>query len=169
MAMQEMTAQSWKRRGCSIVWSPDLLAPLITSGNAIPLRTALGWLRSGLPDEPPGGSRTVLVGGLQTVLEVMPHNDIAYTWLRSKILPLCRMWSNHWDGVGLVFGLDGPTKLFHLNEPDDLVYFGKGNDRDTKLCLTRAIWNGAATGIGVFKLIVEGSKEVGGFHVQRVS
>ena len=32
---------------------------------------------------------------------------------------------------------------------------GEGPDRDSKLCLTRAIWNGAATGNGVYKLIVE--------------
>ena len=169
MTMQEMTAQSWKRRGCSIVWSPELLGALITDTEATPLRTALEWQQHGLPESPPGGGKTVLVGGLQTVLEVMPDADAAYAWLRANILPLCRMWSNHWAGVGLVFGMDGPGKLFQLNESDDLVYFGRGTDRDTKLCLTRAIWNGAATGNGVFKLIVESTKDIGGFHVVRVS
>ena len=70
--MQEMTANSWKRRGCSIVWSPELLAALITDTEATPLRTALNWQRHGLPESPPGGGKTVLVGGLQTVLELMP-------------------------------------------------------------------------------------------------
>ncbi len=167
--MQEMTAQSWKRRGCSIVWSPELLAPLITNAEATPLRTVLEWQRQGLPESPPAGGKTVLVGGLQTVLEVMPDSDTAYAWLRGNILPLCRMWGNHWASVGLVFGMDGPGKLFQLNEADDLVYFGKGSDRDTKVCLTRAIWNGAATGNGVFKLVSEGTKEIGGFHVIRIS
>ncbi|MBI4291277.1 MAG: hypothetical protein HY661_07360 [Betaproteobacteria bacterium] len=167
--MQEMTAQSWKRRGCSIVWSPELLTPLITDADATPLRTVLEWEHHGLPESPPGGSRTVLVGGLQTVLEVMPDTDTAYAWLRENILSLCRRWCNHWGNVGLVFGMDGPGKLFQLNEADDLVYFGKGSDRDTKLCLTRAIWNGAATGTGVFKLITEGTKEIGGFHVKHLS
>lgn len=167
--MQEMTAQSWKRRGCSIVWSAELLAPLITETEAIPLRTALEWERHGLPDSPPVSGKTVLVGGLQTILEVMPDSNEAYAWLRRNILPLCRMWSNHWAGVGLVFGLDGPSKLYQFNESDDLVYFGRGADRDVKLCLTRAIWNGAATGNGAYKLIVEGTKDIGGFHVVRVS
>lgn len=167
--MQEMTAQSWKRRGCSIVWSPELLAPLITNAEAIPLRMVLDWQRNGLPESPPGGTNTVLVGGLQTILEVMPDTDTAYGWLREHILVLCRRWCNHWANVGLVFGMDGPGRLFQLNEADDLVYFGKGADRDTKLCLTRAIWNGAATGTGVFKLIVEGTKEIGGFHVKYLS
>jgi hypothetical protein len=167
--MQEMTAQSWKRRGCSIVWSPELLAILITDAEATPLRTALEWQRHGLPESPPGGGKTVVVGGLQTVLEVMPDSDTAYAWLRANILPLCRMWSNHWAGVGLVLGMDGPSKLFQLNESDDLVYFGRGTGRDDKICLTRAIWNGAATGNGVYKLIAESTKDIGGFHVVRVS
>jgi hypothetical protein len=167
--MQEMTAQGWKRRGCSLVWSPELLRDLITGIEATPLHVALEWLHTGLPEEPPGDARTVLVGGLQTVLEVMPDQDSAYSWLRANILPLCRLWSNHWAGIGLVFGMDGPGKLFNHNEADDLVYFGRVNDRDGRLCLTRAIWNGAATGNGAFKLIVEGSREVGGFHVLRVS
>ena len=41
--------------------------------------------------------------------------------------------------------------------------------RESKLCLTRAVWNGAATGTGVFKLIAEGTKETGGFHVKHIS
>jgi hypothetical protein len=167
--MEEMTAHGWKRRGCSIVWSQELLTPLIVDSQATSLRTALDWQRHGLPESPPGGGKTVLVGGLQTVLEVMPDATAAYTWLRGNVLPLCRMWSNHWAGVGLVFGMDGPGKLYQINEADDLVYFGKGTDRDTKICLTRAIWNGAATGSGTFKLLTEETKEIGGFHVLRVS
>ena len=169
MPMEEMTAQSWKRRGCSIVWSPQLLGPLITDAEATPLRTALEWARQGLPDSPPGGGRTVLVGGLQTVLEVVPDTNAAYAWLRANILPLCRMWSNHWASVGLVFGMDGPGRLFQLDDSDDLVYFGRGADRNAKVCITRAIWNGAATGNGVYKLIIESTKDTGGFHVVRVS
>jgi len=169
MPMEEMTAQSWKRRGCSIVWSPELLGPLITDAEATPLRTALEWGRHGLPELPPGVGRTVLVCGLQTILEIIPDSNAAYAWLRANILPLCRMWSNHWAGVGLVFGMDGPGRLFQLNDSDDLVYFGRGVDRSTKICITRAIWNGAATGNGVYILIIETTKETGGFHVVRVS
>ena len=44
-----------------------------------------------------------------------------------SILPLCRMWSNHWERVGLVFGMDGRDGFFSYNEADDLVYFGRGS------------------------------------------
>jgi hypothetical protein len=49
--MQEMDGSSWKRQGSSIVWSPDLLAPLVIEGDAIPLRTVVAWLTSGSPCE----------------------------------------------------------------------------------------------------------------------
>lgn len=167
--MQEMTANSWKRRGCSLVWSPELLRDLITNVEALPLDVVLHWQRSGFPEDPPNGGNTVLVGGLQTVLNVMPDAETSYAWLRANILPLCRRWSNHWSGVGLVFVMDGPGKRFNLSEADDLVYFGREADRNKRICLTRGIWNGAATGTGVFKLILQDSREIGGFHVVKVS
>ncbi len=168
--MQEMDSSSWKRQGCSIVWSPDLLKPLITEGEAVPLRVVLGWMKSGFPEEPPGDRSTVLVGGLQTVLITLPDPETKYRWLRENILPLCRAFASQWDRVGLVFGMDGPGRLFTLNEADDLVYFGRGSDRSQKIPITRAIWNGAATGSGAYALIVPGTRrEVGGYHVQRIS
>lgn len=167
--MQEMTASSWKRRGCSIVWSPDLLRDLITGIDATPLDEVLKWQRSGFPENTPSGTSTVLVGGLQTVLSVMPDAEASYAWLRTNILPLCRAWCNHWANVGLVFGMDGPRSRFDLNEADDLVYFGREPDRNRRVCLTRAIWNGAATGRGVFKLMIDSTREIGGIHVIKVS
>jgi len=167
--MEEMTASSWKRRGSSIVWSLELLGPLITEGEATPLRTVIGWLETGFPNEPPGDRQTILVGGLQTVLEAMPDADTGHEWLRQHILPLCRECGRHWASVALVFAMDGPTRLFTHNEADDLVYFGRGTDRKKLISLTRGVWNGAATGIGAYKLIVEETKEIGGYHVQRIS
>jgi hypothetical protein len=168
--MQEMTSSSWRRRGSSFVWSPELLSPLIVEGEATPLRTVLGWLETGFPDAPPGDRQTILVGGLQTVLEAMlPDVELTYSWLRTHVLPLCRACGDRWERVGLVFGMVGPGRLFTYNEADDLVYFGRGTDRSKLVPLTRGIWNGAATGSGAYRLMPEDKKEVGGYHVQRVS
>jgi hypothetical protein len=167
--MQDMDGTGWKRQGCSIVWSPDLLAPLITEGEAVPLRTVLGWLKMSFPDVPPGDRSLVLVGGLQTVLTTLPDVDSRYQWLRQHILPLNRAFASKWGRVGLVFGMDGPAAMFSLNEADELVSFGRGTDRAKKTLITRGMWNGAATGSGAYQLIVPGKKEVGGYHVQRIS
>ena len=72
--MQEMTGSRWKRTGCSIVWSSELLTPLVTDGDAVPLRVALGWLDTGFPDKPPSHAKAVLVGGLQTAVPRRPSN-----------------------------------------------------------------------------------------------
>lgn len=167
--MKEMTSSTWKRCGSSIVWSPELLGPLITAADAVSLSSVLGWMRHGFPPSPPDDGQTVLVGGLQTVLATASSADEAYTWLRRNILPLVRAFQNHWDHVGLVFGMDGPGRLFQYNVADDLVYFGREKDRSKKVKLSLGIWNGAATGDGAYELIVPGTTEVGGYHVQRVS
>ena len=167
--MEEMTSSSWKWKGSSIVWSPELLGPLILQTEATPLREVLAWRGGNFPASPPSGAKAVLVGGLQTVLDTMPDADSAYKWLRTHILPLCREAGRHWAAVSLVFAMDGPGKLFNHNDADDLVYYGRGTDKSKQILITRGIWNGAATGVGSYKLIAEEAKEVGGYYVQRVS
>jgi hypothetical protein len=164
-----MDGSSWQRQGNSIVWAPDLLGPLITEGEAVPLRTVLGWLKLGFPDSPPGDRSLILVGGLQTVLSALPDSSSRYDWLRQHVLPLNRACAGRWGRVGLVFGMDGPASMFTFNNADDLVYFGKGTDLAKKIPITRALWNGAAFGTGAFRLIVPGTSEVGGYHVQHLS
>jgi hypothetical protein len=170
--MREMTASTWRRTGSSIVWHPDLLADLIRDVEPTPLRVLLGWLKTGFPENPPANKRTVLVGGLQTAVETMmqtmPTEGIC-DWLRANVLATVRAWKSHWPDVGLVFVMDGPASLFEFNEGDEIVYFGRGRDRRKKVKLSLAIWNGAASGAGAYQLLVEKSRDVGGYFVRWLS
>ena len=168
--MKDMDATAWKRRGSSIVWSPELLGPLITEGFAVPLRTPLCWMEDGFPEHPPGARGTLLIGGLQTVLETAASSDEAYQWLRAHIMPLLRQAQSHWPRVGFVFGMAGPRNLFRLNEGDGLVYFGRSKDRSKSVRITLGMWNGVATGEGTYRIMTTGSKrETGGYHAARIS
>jgi hypothetical protein len=169
--MKDMTSKSWQKLGSSIIWSPELLGPLVLAGEAVPLRVALCWAKTGFPESPPGNRSTVLVGGLQTVLESFAPSasEAALTWLRQNIKQLVRDFQNHWPNVGLVFAMDGPDKLFNFNEADERVYFGRAKDRSQQIKLTFGVWNGASTGEGAFRLLVPGTNEVGGYHVNHLS
>lgn len=177
--MEELTSSKWKRRGSSLVWHPALLGDLVPAIEAVPLRTLLGWMETGFPEDPPGSTpegvaQTVLVGGLQTIVETMSQTatpDEVAAWLRTNILGVNRVWKTHWPSVGLVFIMDGPASLFEFNEGDEIVYFGRGRDRAKKVQLSVAIWNGAASGAGAYRIIAEkdGTREVGGYHVDWLS
>lgn len=170
--MQEMTASTWKRTGSSIVWHPDLLVDVVRDVEPTSLRVLLGWLQAGFPEDAPGSQRTVLVGGLQTAVETMMQTTAPETigeWLRANILATVRAWKSHWPNVGLVFVMDGPASLFEFNEGDEIVYFGRGRDRAKKVKLSAAIWNGAASGAGAYQILVEDSREVGGYFVRWLS
>ena len=187
--MNELTGTKWKRRGSSIVWHPALLGDLITTIEPVPLRTLLGWKETDFPPSPPAidgatgePSATVLIGGLQTVVETMMESaaaggqspEVVADWLRKHILATVRRWKMHWPNVGLVFVMNGPGGLFEFNEADELVYFGRGKDRGKKVKLSAGMWNGAAASSGAYKLMVmksdgTSSGEVGGYYVDWLS
>ncbi len=59
--------------------------------------------------------------------------------------------------------------ILHRREADDLVYFGRSRDRNKKVRITLGMWNGAATGEGAYRLLVPGTKDVGGYYVSHIS
>lgn len=170
--MQEMTASTWKRTGSSMIWHPTLLADLVRDIEPISLRTLIGWLHDGFPESTPGGKKTVLVGGLQTAVETMMQTktpEEVGEWLRNNVLATVRAWKSHWPSAGLVFVMDGPGSMFEFNEGDELVHFGRGRDRSKKVKLSLAMWNGAASGAGAYQVLVDQTREVGGYFVRWLS
>ncbi len=170
--MQPMTASKWKRKGSSIIWHPDLLADLVRDIEPTPLRTLIGWLKTGFPENTPDGKRTVLVGGLQTVVETMIQTtplEQVESWVRANAQAAVRVAQHHWSEVGIVFVMDGPGTLFEFNEGDEIVYFGRGRDRAKKARLSLGLWNGASSGKGAYQVLVESTCEVGGYFVEWLS
>src|SRR5436190_1722993 len=70
MPMKELSADSWKRQGSSVIWDKDTLQSLLPVASLVSLRTFLSW-HDAWPAQLRGNSRTILVGGLQTCLELL--------------------------------------------------------------------------------------------------
>ena len=100
--MRDMSSSAWLRRGSSIVFDRFTLGPLIGEGALVSMREALRWMNA-WPAEPPGNGRTVLVGGLETLLDVLDPLA-AMDFLKKRLNPFVQEFQARWDQRGLVFG-----------------------------------------------------------------
>lgn len=165
--MQEMTATTWQRIGSSIVFSSELLGPLISEAAMVSVREALGWMKS-WPKSVPNNAQTVLVSGLEAVIEVMSQQD-AEVFLSTKIKPFIHEFQRRWDEVGLVFGFGcGPSK-FRLGTFEDVLFKCPTGG---EIKLSDSLWNGTAKK-HMYQIIVENKQtnkaEAGGYYVKHLS
>jgi hypothetical protein len=163
-----MSSSAWLRRGSSIVFDKHSLGPLITKGFLISLREALSWMKA-WPAQPPEDGQTVLVGGLETCLEVLSPED-AEEFLRNRITPFVLEFQSRWDQQGLVFGFGTTDKSFEVTASQEEVLFLR---RDRKrVRLSYSLWDGSAT-MNVTRLVRDdrqtGKRITLGYYVPRIS
>jgi hypothetical protein len=165
--MREMSSSAWQRRGSSVVYHRHMLGPLIAAGCLMSLREALGWLHN-WPDAPPGNGQTVLVGGLETSLEVLSPAE-AEDFLRRRVQPFISVLQSRWDQRGLVFGFGCPSQRFRINTHEEVLF---SHPQGGVVRLSSSLWNGAA-GQDMYRLFTKDPATnqlvPGGFHVRRLS
>ncbi len=137
----------WKNRGSSVIFDKIMLGPLLNQGALVSLRTALGWLSrwpvdlaSANPHAAPG-CRTVLIAGLDTVLEVVPP-DQAVALVREDVRRIVREFQDRWPEYGLVFGLNTPGARMWEDPASEQVYFVTRDKQ--RICLSTELWNGSS-------------------------
>lgn len=166
--MREMSSSAWLRRGSSIVFDRQSLYPLISDGSLVSIRQALMWMKA-WPVAPPGGGHTVLVGGLETCLEVLSVEE-AESFLRQRIKPFILALQERWDQIGLVFGFGTSAHSFEVTSTEEEVVFLR-RDREC-VRLSRFMWDGSST-LNVTRLVRDGDQPGGsaavGYHVPRIS
>lgn len=161
--MREMSGTSWRGRGSSIVFDKRLLGPLLATCPVVSLRQALAWVPAWPTQSPPTGS-TIVVGGLETVLETLPPAD-AETFVRQRIRALINEFQQQWDQCGLVFGLLVAPQRFKVTVQGEVLFVTRTHD---EIRLSATVWNGSASD-DLFELIFKdpatGQQVRGGFHV----
>jgi len=165
--MREMSSSAWQRRGSSVVYNRHMLGPLIAAGCLVSLREALGWLWA-WPDEPLGNRDTVLVGGLETCLEVLSPSE-AEDFLQRRVKALILEFQSRWDQRGLVFGFGCPSQRFRINAQEEVLF---SHPQGGAVRLSSSLWNGAVSQ-DLYRLSTKDAATnqlvPGGFHVRRLS
>jgi hypothetical protein len=147
-----------------------MLGPLLAQECLVSLREALGWMAA-WPANPPGNGETILIGGLETWLEVLEPAE-AEAFLRQRLGPFIREFQQQWGQggtVGLVFGFGCKEQVFEVDIQDEVSFKRPGGG---KVRLSANLWNGAAKD-SIYELRSQnpetGQFERGGFHVRWVS
>lgn len=165
--MDNISTTVWQRRGSCIIFDQKSYGPFIANGAMISLRQVLTWHIS--PPAMPVPQHTILVVGLETVVETMPCQD-AEDFLRCRVRPFLIDFQNRWPQYGVVFGFTAHPKAFEETTREEEVLFRR-RDR-TQVRLSESLWDGTAT-VHMRRVLREDSEAKEdvhiGYYVARIS
>ncbi len=166
--MDTISNTVWQRKGSSIVFDQKSLGPFIADGSVISLRQLLSWTKS-LPENPPVPGKTILVSGLETIVETMASPE-AEAFLSRRIRPLIIDLQNRWNNCGMVFGFSAHRNAFKETSLEEEVLFQRRDKKQIRL--SEGLWDGSAA-INMKRIVREGDKPeseiIIGYYVARIS
>lgn len=166
--METISNSVWQRKGSSIVFDQISLGPFIENGSVISLRQLMSWA-AGLPVQPPVPGKTILVAGLETVVETMAYPDVAY-FLARRIRPIIIDIQSRWSTCGVVFGFSVHPNTFSETTLEEEVLFHRRDKQAVRL--SDGLWDGTASN-SLKRIVREGDRpetEIAvGYYVARIS
>ena len=166
--MNTLSTASWKRRGSTVLCGTIEIRELLDRHTMVSLREFLAW-GDEIPDDPPGDGSTILVCGLDTVLDTLPAKE-AEAFLRSKVRPVIKQVNNFWTETGIVFGFAERPELKETVGREEEVLLVRSDGQT--IHLSEGLWDGTAA-LNMYRIetsfIDEKQKVRIGYHVQRIS
>jgi hypothetical protein len=168
--MEKISSDTWLYRGSTVLFNHTYLGDLLNKNTLqISLRQALAW-HKGLPAEPPASAKTVLITGLETVMETAKDSKTADDFLLHRIQYLLRQIQQHWTNIGIVLTFTSPAAAFELTLENEELLFHR-RDR-IAINLSNGLWDGSAP--ANMRQIVTGDtvntkEEIVGYYVSRIS
>ena len=166
--METISNTVWQRKGSSIVFDQKSLGPFIADGSVISLRQLLSWTKD-LPENPPVPGKTILVSGLETIVETMASPE-AEAFLSRRVRPLIIDLQNRWNNCGVVFGFSAHRNAFKETSLEEEVLFQRRDKKQIRL--SEGLWDGSAA-INMKRIVREGDKPeseiIIGYYVARIS
>jgi hypothetical protein len=166
MAMKELSADSWKRQGSSVIWDRDTLQSLLPVASLVSLRTFLTW-HDAWPAQLPRNSRTILVGGLQTCLELMSPTE-GEAFLLQRVQALISRQQSKMEQVGVVFAFHNAThRAFDVTHRDEEISYKRAGH--PLMPLSVPLWGRGSSADIHLVLRSAQPREPIGYHVRRIS
>jgi len=164
--MKELSADSWKRQGSSVIWDKDTLQSLLPVASLVSLRTFLTW-HDAWPAQLPRDSRTILVGGLQTCLELLSPAE-GEAFLLSRVQGLISRQQSKMEQFGVVFAFHNAThRAFDLTQREEEISYKRVGQ--PLMPLSVPLWGrGSSAGIHLVLRSAQ-AREAIGYHVRRIS
>jgi hypothetical protein len=166
--METISNTVWQRKGSSIVFDQKSLGPFIADGSVISLRQMLSWTKD-LPENPPVPGKTILVSGLETIVETMEFLE-AEEFLLRRVRPILIDVRDRWPGCGMVFGFSAHRNVFKETSLEEEVLFQRRDKKQIRL--SEGLWDGSAA-INMKRIVREGDKPeseiIIGYYVARIS
>lgn len=166
--METISNSVWQRKGSSVIFDSVSLGRFISEGAVVSLREALGWMK-GFPPTPPVTGRTILISGLEALLETMSPEE-SNEYLACRIRPLIIEFQSRWTDCGIIFGFSAHEKAFVETAKEEEVLLRRRDG--TAVRLSEGLWDGSAT-VNMKRVVREdsepGKEVVVGYYVARIS
>jgi len=138
--MHDLSTDIWLRLGTGLVWDAQAQHSAAQAGRTVSLREAQGWAGM-MPDDTPGGVQTILVTGLQTVLDVLSPTEADP--VLAKVRTLIRRKSDRWPECALLFAMPDGKRLLLDPATQGIVLTFPGHEKPD-IDLGIRLWSGAA-------------------------
>ena len=141
--MKTLEATSWQRNGSTLLFGLEQIQELLKKKSMVSLQEFLTW-GGDIPDDPPipEDSRTILVCGLETVMETLSPDE-AQNFLRKKVRPVIQNVQNIWTDTGIVFCFpQGGQSFRETHSSREEVLFLRSDNQE--IHVSEGLWDGTA-------------------------
>lgn len=138
--MKVLRADTWKRRGCSLLWDAQQLAACTASDEVVSMRQFFSMAKNWPEELPSNNGQTLVVVGLEGCLDALSP-DSAATWLSRDLLDVISGFRQEYElDAGLIFWLpSGRPRVRYSLAVDQYSWERR---RDDLLPLGRLLWAG---------------------------
>ena len=135
--------KSWMRRGCSLLWSTDLLSNVANPNQVVSMRQFFSLSKSWPEDLPSISGSALVVSGLEGCIDILESAE-AERWIEHDMKDLVLSFQEEYEGqAALIFWVpSGQGRISMAGSTEE--YFWKHGSKGSKgLHLGRLLYSGA--------------------------